>query len=124
MSLVPDDLKNEWKDKALLLNDSDGGLGVKCTLIFEGGIESTSNVAADSIGAKPRVGLSFGGRSSARTITGQENTDDKAESARMAAANIAVNSAPTVINKGGNTKHIQVFSNPKVASQASFAGGF
>jgi hypothetical protein len=80
MSLVPDDLKNEWKDKALLLNDSDGGLGVKCTLIFEGGIESTSNVAADSIGAKPRVGLSFGGRSSARTITGQENTDDKAES--------------------------------------------
>jgi hypothetical protein len=50
--------------------------------------------------------------------------DDTNTAKAAASANIAVNSAPTVINKGGNTKHIQVFSNPKVASQASFAGGF
>ena len=80
MSLVPDSVKNEWKNVALSLNEADGGLGVKCTLIFEGGIESTSNVSADNIGTKPRVGLSFGGRSPARTITGQSITDNKAES--------------------------------------------
>jgi hypothetical protein len=70
----------------------------------------------------PNVAAELAAQRSA--VVQQQAADDKAESARMAAANIAVNSAPTVINKGGNTKHIQVFSNPKVASQASFAGGF
>ncbi len=42
--------------------------------------ESTSDIAIDNIGIKPRVGLSFGGRSSARTITGQSTTDNEAES--------------------------------------------
>jgi len=71
MSLVPNDVKNEWKNVATLLNSSSGGLGVVCTLIFEGGVESTADIAADNVGIKPRVGLSFGGRSPARTITGQ-----------------------------------------------------
>ena len=80
MSLVPNDVKNEWKNVATLLNSSSGGLGVVCTLIFEGGVESTANIAEDNAGIKPRVGLSFGGRSPARTITGQHTTDNKAES--------------------------------------------
>ncbi len=57
-------------------------------------------------------------------VTDQQATSDKMISDRSSSANIAVNSAPTVINKGGNTRHTQVFANPKVSAQMSFAGGF
>jgi len=61
------------------------------------------------------------GRSS---VVDSQAVDDTTSNRRAASANIAVNSAPTVVQKGGDTRHIQVFGNPKVAAVASFAGGF
>ena len=70
----------------------------------------------------PNVAAELAAQRSA--VVQQQAVDRMATEDRMAAANIAVNSAPTVINKGGNTRHTQVFANPKIAAQMSFAGGF
>ena len=70
----------------------------------------------------PNVAAELAAQRSA--VVQQQASEEKAATARMAAANIAVNSAPTVINKGGDTRSVQVFSNPRVSAQASWAGGF
>ena len=57
-------------------------------------------------------------------VTDQQATSDRVNSDRASSANIAVNSAPVVINKGGSTRHTQVFANSKVSAQMSWAGGF
>jgi hypothetical protein len=80
MTLIPDDLKKQWKDTAEKLNAVSGGLGVRCQLIFSESIESTSSVVVDNTGTKPRTMLSYGGRSPARSITGRDTTDETAES--------------------------------------------
>ena len=80
MSLIPDDLKKQWKDTAQKLNSVSGGLGVRCQLIFSDSIESSASVALDNTGKKPRTMLSYGGRSPARSITGRDTTDETAES--------------------------------------------
>ena len=80
MTLIPDDLKKQWKETAEKLNSVSGGLGVRCQLIFSESIESTASVVADNIGKKPRSMLSYGGRSPVRSTTGRDTTDETAES--------------------------------------------
>lgn len=70
MSLIPSEIKNEWKRVAQLLNSKDGGLGVRCKLIFSAGVQIDATVPEDNEGNKPRTILSYGGRSPARTNTG------------------------------------------------------
>ena len=80
VKLVPDSLKAAWRDASTQLNKVDGGVGVKCELIFLEQIESTSDVVNDPIGNKPRAVLGFGGQTSIRDMTGQDVTDHTAES--------------------------------------------
>lgn len=78
--LVPDNLKKAWRDASSQLNAVDGGIGVKCQLIFFEQIESTSQVVDDNVGLKPKAMLGFGGRSSIRDMSGQDVTDHTADS--------------------------------------------
>ena len=75
MSLVPDEIKDAWKDLADQLDETDGGLAVPCKLYLEGGFEDTT-VATDAIGDKPKNFLSYGGRANAKSLPGQDIADN------------------------------------------------
>jgi hypothetical protein len=77
MSLIPDDLKKEWKSISEKLNSVSGGLGVRCRLIFSEGIQTSSYVPEDSVGNKHRTFMSYGGRSPARSKTGSLNVNEE-----------------------------------------------
>ena len=76
MSLIPDEAKKQFKETAQKLNAVSGGLGVRCELIFSEGIQVSASVSDDTVGDKPRVMLSYGGRSPIRSKTGHSTTND------------------------------------------------
>jgi len=71
MSLeIPDSLKTSWSDSVADLDKVTNGIGSQCQLVFEAGITSTTDVAADPVGLKPRFQPSYGGRSNVSDTTG------------------------------------------------------
>ena len=76
MSLVPDEAKKQFKEMSEKLNAVSGGLGVRCQLIFSEGIQASTSVSDDVVGDKPKVMLSYGGRSPLRSKTGHSTTND------------------------------------------------
>ena len=76
MSLIPDEAKKQFKETAQKLNAVSGGLGVRCQLIFAEGISASTSVSDDVVGDKPRVMMSYGGRSPIRSKTGHSTTND------------------------------------------------
>lgn len=75
MTLVPDNIKNSWEDMADQLRQVSGGLGVTCRLLFDSDLQADANVTLDTIGKKPGLELSLGGRSHTIFEAGEEITD-------------------------------------------------
>ena len=88
---------------------------------FGPGLDSLNEETIDRLNSGVNNLRSALGRSQA-TDQDAANSIATAVAAQLAAT-INVGGS-TVINKGGDTRHVQVFSNPRVSAQASWTGGF
>ena len=75
MSYITSEAKAAWKEISQALLDSDGGLGIKCVLLFQNTIVASPTIGfSDIVSDKPRFMPNYGGLSTPNAMPGYEES--------------------------------------------------